>query len=112
MAKMIREMGKEAVLDLKRSHYNIKLEEFVVGADQGRMLDVIGHSIVPRSGLVFLTPRSTTGRAPFYSSEKVLGSYHIKTLWFNMGVLAIMSIMGIILLLTDCPGRFIRKGEQ
>jgi hypothetical protein len=112
MAEMIRNIGKEAVLDLKRSNYNIKLEEFVIGADQGKMLEVVEQSIVPRAGLIFLKPQSTIGRAPFYSSEKIVGSHHIKTLWFNMGIMLLMSIIVAILLFTDCPGRYIRKGEQ
>jgi hypothetical protein len=30
-------------------------------------------------------------------------------LWFNLTVLLIMSIIMTILLLTDCPGRYVRK---
>ena len=112
VASYIRENGKEAMLDLKRSNYNIKLEDCVVGADQPRMIDVVGDYIVPRAGIIYLTPQSRIGRAPFYSSEKILGSYHIKTLTFNMGVIALMCIIAICLLLADCPGRFLRKEQQ
>ena len=112
VARLIRESGKETFLQLKRDNYNIKLEDCVIGADQLRMLDVVDHYIVPRTGLVFLTPQSKIGRAPFYSSEKVIGSYHVKTLWFNMSVLLLMCIITTILLLTDTPGRFLRKEAQ
>ena len=94
----IRQNGKEALLQLKRDNYNTKLEDCVIGADQQRMLDVIDNYVVPRTGLIYLTPQSKIGRAPFYSSEKILGSWHIKTLWFNMGVLLLMCIIMIILL--------------
>ena len=109
VSKYVREHGKDAFLDLKRAHYNIKLEEFVTGADQRRLLDVIDESIVPRAAIIYLTPHNKMGRAPFYSSEKILGDWHVKTLWFNMGVLLLMSIICIILLLFDCPGRYMRK---
>lgn len=109
MTAMVREQGKESILELKRDNYNIKLEDCVIGADQQRMLDVIDGHIVPRTGIVFLTPRSHCGRAPFYSSEKIIGSWHIKTLWFNISVLLMMSLVLIILLLTDWPGRIVRK---
>ncbi len=98
VSEYIREHGKEALLQLKRENYNTSLEDCVIGADQKRMLDVIDGWVVPRTGIVFLTPQSNIGRAPFYSSEKILGSWHIKTLWFNMAVLLIMSIIMIILL--------------
>ena len=111
VSQFVREKGKDAFLELKRNHYNIKLEEFVTGADQRRMLDVVDDYIVPRAGIIYLTPHNNLGRAPFYSSEKILGQWHVKTLWFNMGVLLLMSLVTIILLLTDCPGRYMRKEQ-
>ena len=59
--------------------------------------------------LIFLTPFTSCGNAPFYSSEKVVGSWHIKTLWFNISIMLLMSILCIVLLLTDCPGKYVRK---
>ena len=109
MTTMIREQGKENILQLKRDNYNIKLEDCVIGADQKRMLDVIDGHLVPRTGIIYLTPRSQCGRAPFYSSEKVIGSWHIKTLWFNIAVLLLMCVILTIFLLRDWPGRLIRK---
>ena len=109
VSAFIRENGKEALLQLKRDHYNLKLQDFVVGADNQRVLDVVGKHIVPRAGLVFLTPLSRIGRAPFYSSEKIIGSWHVKTLWFNLSVLLLMSCIVTVLLLTDRPGRYLRK---
>ena len=111
MSSFIKKDGKEAMLQLKRDNYNIKLADFVVGADQMRMLDVVDGHIVPRVGLVYLTPRNHWGRAPFYSSEKILGSWHIKTLWFNMGALLLMCILAAILLFADFPGRYVRTKQ-
>ena len=109
ISAMVREMGKEAVLKLKRDNYNIKLEDCVAGADQKKMLEVIDGYIVPRMQTIFLTPRNHWGRAPFYSSVKILGSWHIKTLWFNISVMLLMGLILSIFLFTDWPGRVIRK---
>ena len=109
VSAFIRQHGKETLLELKRNHYNSKLEDCVIGADQQRMLDVVDDFVVPRAGLIYLTPRSKMGRAPFYSSVKIVGSTQFKTLWFNMAVLLLMGIIVTILLLTDCPGRYVRK---
>ena len=108
-SKLLRTIGKDGIQQLKRDNYNLKLEDCVIGADQHSMVDVIDNILVPRTGLVFLTPFSTCGSAPFYSSQKVVGSWHVKTLWFNLSVLLLMSLIAIILLLTDCPGRYVRK---
>ena len=112
MAEMVREQGKDAVLELKREHYNLNLEDCVIGANQKRMLDVIDNHIVARTGIIYLTPKSKVGRAPFYSSEKILGSWHIKTLWYNLGVLLVMSIVIAIFLFVDWPGRALRKQTE
>ena len=98
VSNYIRQNGKDAFLQLKRDNYNTKLEDCVIGADQRRMLDVVDNYIVPRMYSIYLTPQSQIGRAPFYSSEKILGTWHIKTLWFNMGVLLLMCIIMVILL--------------
>ncbi len=111
VGKLVRQQGKEQFLEVKRNNFNIKLEEFVTGADSKRMIEVIDDWIVPRTGIIYLTPHNKVGRAPFYSSEKLLGSWHVKTLWFNMAVLLAMAFVTIILLLTDCPGRFMRKEQ-
>ena len=109
MAEMVREQGKDAVLELKREHYNLNLEDCVIGANRKRMLDVIDNHIVARTGIIYLTPKSKVGRAPFYSSEKILGSWHIKTLWFNLGIMLLMSIVVAIFLFLDWPGKVLRK---
>lgn len=109
VSAFVRNHSKEYLLELKRNYSNTKLEDCVIGADQKHMVEVIDNYVVPRTGLIFLTPRSNIGRAPFYSSVKILGPWHIKTLYFNMGVMLLMCIITIILLLTDCPGRYMRK---
>ncbi len=111
IASIIRQQGKESFLELKRQNHNSKLEEFVTGADQMRVLDIVDDHLVPRSAMVFLTPHNHWGRAPFYSSEKLLGHWHIKTLWFNMGVILLMCMIVTGLLLFDCPGQYMRKEQ-
>jgi len=109
MVAMIREQGREALLNLKRDNHNLRLEDLVTGADQRRMLDIVDDYIVPRSALIYLTPHNKMGRAPFYSSEKRLGSWSVSTLWFNLGVMALMAVLAVLLLLADVPGKYMRK---
>ena len=111
VAEYIQGNGKEALLELKRNNHNTKLEDCVIGADQQRMLEIVDDHIVPRAGIIYLTPQNRMGRAPFYSSEKMLGSWKVKTLWFNMGVILLMCLITTGLLLTDCPGRYLRKEQ-
>ena len=101
--EMIREYGKEEMLNLKRTNCNIRLEEFVTGGDSEEDILVVDDCIVPQVGRIYLNPKSTNGRAPFYSSVKRLGSKEIPTLWFNMGVLLLMCVILTVILLMDIP---------
>ena len=109
VSDFIRKNGKDELIALKRDNFNLNLEDCVVGANQQRLLDVVDCHIVARSGHIYLTPQNNIGRAPFYSSEKIIGKWHIKTLWFNMAVMLVMCMIVALLLLSDCPGRYVRK---
>jgi len=107
--KCIKEIGKDEFIRLKESNCNTRLQDLLINADAEKPCVVVGSRIVPRSGYVYLTPRSRNGRAQFYSGEKVLGKYFIPTLQYNIGVMVLMCFVLMILLLTDVPGKFIRK---
>ena len=109
ISTLIQEMGKDELTQLKRNHYNLQLENLVLNRQASKLCKVVDGHIVPDAGFIYLTPQSRCGRAPFYSSEKIVGNWHIKTLWYNMAVLLLMSIIISACLLYDFPGRFVRK---
>ena len=93
--------GREALKQLKRENYNLQLERQVVGIDASELCRVVDGHIVPLAGFIYLTPTSHNGRAPFYSGEKVIGNWHVKTLWYNMSVLVLMSMIVTLTLMYD-----------
>ncbi len=99
----IRENGKDELRDLKRASYNLQLENLVLGRDTERRCSVVGSHIVPHCGAVFLPPRSTCGRAPFYSGIKRLGSLEIPTPLYDIGVLLLMCILAACCLFVNIP---------
>lgn len=105
MSDAIKVYGKENMIDLKRANCNIKLEEFVVGGESDEAIEVVDGHLVPLIGRIYLTPKSHNGRAPFYSSVKVLGSREIPTLWFNMSVLLLMCVIFTVLLIMNIPDK-------
>ena len=109
VSAMIRAMGKDEVTKLKKDHYNKELEGFVLNSSAENLCKVVDGHIVIDAGFAFVPPLSHNGRAPFYSSEKIIGDWHVKTLWFNLAILVIMGIITSLCLLYDCPGRYVRK---
>ncbi len=102
-------LGREGLLGLKKNSFNLQLQTQLAGYDAKKLCEVVGGHVVPRAGFVYLTPRTKYGNAPFYSSVKRIGNLSIPTLWFNLGVMALMCIITIMMLLYDVPGRYIRK---
>jgi hypothetical protein len=109
---IVNRIGKEAFLKLKKDHYNKQLENFCINADTKHTHDIIDGYIVPRTGFIYLTPTTNDGRAPFYSSVKVIGDTKIPTLKFNVAILLLMSLIAAIMLYSDRPGRYLRKEQQ
>ncbi|MCQ2165864.1 MAG: ATP-binding cassette domain-containing protein [Bacteroidales bacterium] len=105
LTELIKEKGKDEMVALKKANCNIRLEEFVTGSAAKSAVEVVKNHIVPRAGYIFLTPVSRNGRAPFYSSEKIVGSLHIPTLFFNLAVMLIMCILLTAVLLANIPDK-------
>jgi len=109
MEHILGEIGKEEIISLKKGNYNLQLEKYVVNADAEQMYKIIDGYIVPSTGFMYLDPVTRNGRAPFYCSAKILGNWRIKTLWYNVIVLLLMCSLCSIALLTDVPGKYLRK---
>ena len=103
------EHGREALLELRRDNWNNFLESLVINSSSEELLTVIDGTIVPKVGQVWLDPPSHNGRAPFYSSTKIVGNLKFSTLAFNISILLLMCLSAGVLLFLDIPGRFMRK---
>jgi len=106
---MMNEMGHEEFTKMRSAHANRQLESVVTGSTYPETHVITRNHIVPRMGQIYLTPVTHDGRAPFYSFYKQVGSVKVKTLWFNLGVLALMAVILMVLIYSDRPGRWVRK---
>lgn len=111
VAEFVEKNGKEAYTNLKKDHFNLKIEDLVLNVYSDHSHAIVGTSLVPRTGKIFLTPRSRCGRAPFYTGVKRLGDKLIPTPWFDCSILILMCLICGACLFCDFPGRFIRKGK-
>lgn len=111
MQRMAEKIGRDNLLKLKREHFNLQLETQLAGHGAKELCEVVEGHIVPRAGFVYLTPRSENGNAPFYSAVKKIGKMQIPTLWFNMAVMFLMSVIVTICLLFQIPSRWIKQAN-
>lgn len=106
---LLEEMGREGLLTLKKNNHNLFLQDLVLNTSSTRMYRLVDHVIVPRVGQIYLEPSTRDGRAPFYSHVKILGTWKIPTLWYNLGVLGLMAVLTSLALFLEIPARFMRK---
>lgn len=109
LSQQIRQTGRDEQSRLKREYTNSQLKDMVMNAHSTSPIKLCGGHIVPLVAPIYLTPLSRNGGAPFYSSVKVVGDTRVDTLTFNLAVLYLMSLVVSIMLLTDFPGKKLRK---
>lgn len=105
MKQMLAQHGSEKVMQLKRDNYNLNLESLLADNDAEQICKVVDGRIVPEAGFVYVDPVTHNGRAPFFSSVKIVGSCRIKTLWYNLGIILLMSILFTVCLLENFPDK-------
>lgn len=106
---MVDSMGQEEIVLLKQRNFNLQLERQLVNSEAEEMFKIANGYIVPQAGYVYVDPLTHDGRAPFFSSCKIVGDAKIKTTWYNLMIMLLMSVICTVFLLTDFPGRYVRK---
>lgn len=98
---LIDQMGKEEFYRLKRNHFNESVSDLVENRNEFNKIIRSDNRLIQRKDPIFKDPYSHTGRAHFYASEKIIGDWHIDTVYFNVIVLWVMIGLLYLLLLTD-----------
>ncbi len=97
--------GTDALVKLKNDNYNEYLADMVMNKNElKRTIDGDGK-IIRKVDPIFYYPENKYGRAHFYAPVKRIGNYYIDTLWFNVGVIWLTTLLLYITLQFD----FFRK---
>ena len=86
-------MGMEAFLELKDDYTNKRLREIMLDEfNKQKSIETRGK-IIQKYEPVFMKPVAKNGRAHFYAPYKMIGNTAIDTLWFNIMVLWLVSLI-------------------
>jgi ABC-type multidrug transport system ATPase subunit len=99
--------GKDALVELKKNHYNDFLGDLVMNRTEINHLNE--KRFVQLDDPVYKDPASNYGRAHFYAPIKKLGSLEIDTYVYNIIVLWMFCLVLYILLLTDAIRKLIES---
>ena len=85
--------GSEKLVDLKQKNHNDNLADLVLNRNELHKVIESKYKLIRKMEPIYQIPSSKNGRAHFYSAVKVLGQNHIDTIWFNVTVIWIMTII-------------------
>ncbi len=100
-ANLTETIGKDELYQLKKSHFNESIESLVENRNEFNKLVRSGDYLVQRKDPIFKEPVSHYGRAHFYASEKIIGTWHFDTVYFNVAMLWLMNLVLYLILLKD-----------
>jgi ABC-type multidrug transport system ATPase subunit len=108
--------SNEAVVKLKNDNFNNKIADFVCNKLEIQTVKEGETELYRKYRPIYQIPESRWGRAQFYSSEKIIGNYHIKTLWFNVAFVWFFNLLLYILLITrlfdrENPRKILKKAR-
>ncbi len=100
--ELVEKLGSDdAVSELKKNNFNLKVEDFVCNKTELTNIKEGENELIRNYRPIFQVPESKWGRAQFYSAEKIIGNWHIKTIWFNIAVMWLYTLLLYIILVSQ-----------
>ncbi len=91
----------EQFINFRNAHFNESIANMVLKNDDSEKLFIRENKIIRRFEPVFMTPTNSYGRTHFYSAIKKVGNNHFSTVYFNVIVIWIISLILYISLVFD-----------
>ena len=98
---LVDSLGEENVFKLKQHNYNKTLADWVLNTNEVTKYLETDTRIIQKHEPIFMLPDHPWGRAQFYAPMKFFNGHYVKTLWFNLAVLWLFSLVLFITLQAD-----------
>lgn len=93
---------------LKSENYNKTIADLVLNNNELIKVKERGERFIRKDSPVYQYPNSKAGRAQFYSGIKRIGNFEIDTVWYNISVLWLMTLVLYLALISD----FLKKSSN
>jgi len=110
--KLVSEIGTEALYRMRQDYYNQNLADFALNQNSVNQVIEAKGKLIRKKDPIFLDPRSKIGRAHFYAPYKNLFGLCIDTLWFNFGVIWLMTLILYLTLWHDTLRKVVEGAEK
>ena len=89
---------RDQFIALKMNNYNDKLNEFVTNAHDVDIIVEYGGRLYQKKDPIYLDPESKFIKAHFYAPRKMVFGTFVDTIWVNVGVIWLMTIIIFVIL--------------
>lgn len=100
-SKLVELVGSNNIYKLKQKNYNKALADWVLNSNEITKYLETDSRIIQKHEPIFMLPDHPWGRAHFYAPMKLFNGQYVKTLWFNLAVIWLFTIVLFITLQID-----------
>ena len=105
-------LGNEGLYHLKQNNYNKALADWVLNSlEVNKYLETDGR-VIRKYEPIFMIPEHNWGRAHFYAPVKKFNNQYVDTLWFNLAVMWLGSILLFVSLQVNLLGKIISHVDR
>lgn len=98
---LVKQYGRDGFYEIKRGHFNESVADLVENRSEFNKILRAEDQLIQKKDPIFLDPYTRIGRAHFYAPVKIVGSWRIDTLIFNLIMLWLMVGILYLTLLDD-----------
>lgn len=88
-----KKLGNDGLIELKRRNHNITLSEWMLKKNEVTKFLETDRRIIQKYEPIFMMPHHPWGRAHFYAPYKFFNGQYVKTLWFNITIIWLYSLL-------------------
>jgi ABC-type multidrug transport system ATPase subunit len=103
---------KEQFLAMKMNNYNDKLTEFVTNSHEVDIIVEYHKNLYQKKDPIYLDPESKFIKAQFYAPRKMVFGKYIDTIWVNIGIIWLTTLISFIVLYFRLLKRSLDRIEQ
>jgi len=111
-SKLVDSLKTEGVFNLKKRNYNKALADWVLNTNEVTKFLETDSRIIQKHEPIFMLPDHPWGRAHFYAPMKFFNGQYVRTLWFNLAVIWLFSLMLFVTLQADVLRKLIDYFES
>lgn len=108
---LIDQMGPKDYQDFKNTYFNKSLADLVLNKSVVHMTMEVDGRIIRKKDPAYMKPTSIWGQAHLYAPNKTLGIFEYDTMWYNMAVIWLYTLLLYVTLRMDLLRKVINFSE-